>query len=147
MIFLWWEWFFSDVDTIVYLLVTKPVHPFQPPQNSLISSVHPLYLFIFYLFCSFNPVTCKNLCNINKAKYVQEKHGKRQSKYLHIKYNPCHILEIKNIHDYMVVHSLVRVEYRRYLVPGTCRWEYVTETHQMSEKWNNIDPVTYPASW
>jgi hypothetical protein len=35
-------------------------------------------------------------------------------------YNPCHILEIKNIHDYMVVHSLVRVEYRRYVVPGTC---------------------------
>ena len=23
--------------------------------------------------------------------------GKRQSKYLHIKYNTCHILEIKNI--------------------------------------------------
>jgi hypothetical protein len=37
-----------------------------------------------------------NLCNLNKPKYVQEKHG-RQSKYLHIKYNACHILEIKNI--------------------------------------------------
>jgi len=37
------------------------------------------------------------LCNINKAKYVQEKHGKIQSKYLHIKYNTCHILDMKNI--------------------------------------------------
>jgi len=26
------------------------------------------------------------------------KHAKRQSKYLHIKYNTWHILEIKNIH-------------------------------------------------
>ena len=42
--------------------------------------------------------TCRNLCNINKAKYVQEKHGKRQSRYLHIKYNTSHILDIKNIH-------------------------------------------------
>ena len=65
------------------------------------------YLFFILYFCSFNPATwghspldiehIKNLCNINKPKYVQEKHGKRQSKYLHIKYNTCHILEIKNI--------------------------------------------------
>jgi len=28
----------------------------------------------------------------------KKKHGKRQSKYLHIEYNTCHILEIKNTH-------------------------------------------------
>ena len=61
-----------------------------------------------YLLRSFNPATwghspqdvehVKNLCNMNKAKYVQEEHGKRQSGYLYIKYNTCHILDIKNIH-------------------------------------------------
>jgi len=99
------------------------------PSFPASSKLFNFFCFPLYLFCSFNPTTCQNLCNINKAKYVQEKHGKRQSKYLHIKYNPCHILEIKNIYDYMVVHLLVRVEYRKYLVPGNCRWQCVTETH------------------
>jgi hypothetical protein len=69
------------------------------------AQVYTLLLLLIFV-CSFSPATWGHnpqdiehvkicticMCNINKAKY------------LHIKYNTCHILEIKNIHADKLIH-------------------------------------------